>query len=192
MHTRAIQSAAMYALNAIWAIDRNCGCEARLTDSPGKPIGCTADYFIAIYDVPQSQESAIGYYPRYGIRLTLSGRLAGWPVTDLTGYLSKSRTGFYDVRDALAAFMHQNRFTILNWANILANADPPSQGILTNMVEAPVITNIGQPVRKQADWWGEAVGQIRTNQSEESRVVGYSSDIDFTAALTMQNAAAQY
>lgn len=192
MHTRVIKDAVMYALNAMWAIERDCGCQARITDNPGKPIGCTGDYFIAIYDVPQSQESSIGYYPRYGVRLTLSGRLNGHPITDLTGYLVKPRTGFNDILDALAAFVHQNRFTILNWANILANADPPSQGILTNMVEAPMVTNIGSPIRRQADWWGEAVGQIKTNQSEESRVVGYSADIDFTAALTMQNVAAQY
>lgn len=193
MHTRAFLDAIMFQANTYFGVD-GCEFQARVTDAPGRPIGPTGDYFLAVYNLPQTREGVIGYYPRYGAGLTLSGRLRGRMVTDLTGFLQTPRTGFNDVLDALGAFLHRNRYQILHWANLLADADPPSQGILTNMVEAPMPSSCGPPQKKAADWWGEMVGQVkaRSGNTEDAQAVGYAADLVYGGALTMQDVPADY
>jgi hypothetical protein len=89
------------------------------------------------------------------------------------------------VKDALCAFLHARRVTILDWANRLANAQPLN-GIVTNMVESPIPRTLTNIVSRGPEWWGDAFGARKAAGTEESTIVGLSITINYTGALTMQ------
>lgn len=183
-HSRAIKQAVKHYLNTFWSLEQ--GCEVKVTDAPGKPLGCMAPWAITIYDTTQNFEGKIGQYPRYGCQIVLSARLNGIPINDIEEFLDARGTGFNDVKDALTAFLHTHRWDILVWANKLADSKPLG-GIRTNMVESPIPKLASSPTRRGPDWWGDTFGTTKGQRTEEAGVVGYSVEISYLGALTMQN-----
>lgn len=184
MFTRSLATATRYFFETFWSMEG--GCDVKMVDSPGKPIGCMNTRAITIWEGQgQGQEGKIGFYPRIGITVTYSAKLLGTPITDLENFLHKPRIGFNDYRDAIAAFLMKNRWKILEWANLLVDGTPVT-GLVNNLIEAPKILGSSQPTRRGPDWWGEAIGRVVGSAQEESRIIGYSSDISFGQALVMQ------
>lgn len=184
MQSSALNDAVLYWLKTYWSLDEPC--EVRLGDAPGKPVATGGKWAIIIHDLPQTFEGKIGFYARYGCLLTFSVRLKGTPVTDIERFLNLRPNGFRATRDALCAFLHKWRYSILVWANRLLDA-PPIGGVVTNMVEAPRPLQATVPTRRDATWWGERIGKTNNPLSEEAQVQGYSSDITYGAAKSMQN-----
>ena len=184
MHSRAIKQATKHFLQTYWGLDN---CEVKVMLPPGKPLGCTSDWAITIFDTQDTFEGKIGQYVRYGCQLILSAKLGGYSINDPEELIDTPGTGFNDVKDALCAFLHTHRWDILKWANTLAAAKPLG-GIITNMVESPIPKLAGPITPRGPDWWGGDVGQIHKGaRTEESRYVGLSVEISFGGALTMQN-----
>lgn len=184
MHARSLKTAIRYFLQSYWTVS---GCEMRVTPPPGKPIAMQGPMAITIHDGDQSFEGVNGFYARFGCVLTLSMKLDGCPVTQLEEWLEQAESGFNDIADALAAFLHKYRWQIREWADKLTVARPVG-GIVTNIVVAPTVATRSRPQQRQADWWDGAVGAIKAaaGNRESMNIFGYSTDIPFGRALAMQ------
>lgn len=184
MHSASLTQATRHFLTTFWSLKP--GCAVRVTNAPGRPLGCMESWAITIWDDDQSFEGKIGYYPRFGCMVTLSVRLDGISPTDLESFLDQPRVGFKAVRDALAAFLHKYRWQILEWANILVDA-VPGIGPVNNLVEAPRPLRMSTPRQQNPTWWGQTTGQLRTRSgnTEEAQAIGYSADIAYGQSLAM-------
>lgn len=186
MHSGALARATKYFLQTYWSL--NSEGEVKITPSPGRPLAMQGPWAITIHDLPTNFEGINGYYPRYGCIVTFSARLDGAPLNMLEDWLAAPQTGFTAVVGALTAFLHKWRYAIREWSDRLIDASPLN-GIVTGMVEAPRPLNSAIASPRQPDWWGETVGNIRASSGNQpdSRTIGYSADIVFGGALTMQN-----
>lgn len=184
MHTTSLTQATKHFIATFWSLKE--GCAVKITNEPGRPLGCVESWAITIWDSPQQFEGKIGFYARCGCMVTLSMKLDGFPTTDLEQFLDDRRQGFKVVRDALAAFLHKYRWKILEWANILADGQP-GFGNINNLIEAPRPLSVTAPRQQFPQWWGQTTGQVKMagGQTEEARAIGFSADIPFGNALAM-------
>ncbi len=186
MYTRSLTQAVYHYLQTYWSMSGIVGI--KLTNPPGRPLGTTDVDCVTIHDMSQSFESKLGFYPRFGCVVTYSSRLTGTPANEIGTWLYERGTGFTDKRDALVSFLHEQRWSILEWANRLVDASP-TQGIITNMVEAARPLSVTAPTPRAAVWWGGQTGMVKSaaGRTEEASTLGYSSDIVFGGGLAMQN-----
>jgi len=159
-------------------------CEVRIVPPPGRPTGCSGIFAITIWDNASDFTSNIGFYGSYAVNVTVTYRTKCTPADRLDSVLD-SLNGAGDVRDWIAAFLHNQRYLIMEYTNAQMDAAYRG-GIYNGLTEAPRPLHVSPWELKTPEWFQEAQPATKAPMPQMSQMAAYASTIVYGNAGLFQ------